>query len=109
MGGLCRKTNSNGQWPLSRGHCGWLVGAARTINGLQWLFLWPWFLAVVVRLTLVLFELRPALTVYAHADEDTLFSYLRSRVRLCEPNFLSLSSMETPRTKMPTSLELPPN
>jgi hypothetical protein len=52
--------------------------------------------------------IRPTLTVYAQADEDALFSYLCSRVRLRERNFPSLSSTETPKTKMPTLLELSP-
>jgi hypothetical protein len=42
--------------------------------------------------------LRPSLTVYAHADKDAFL----------ECNFLSLSLMETPKTKMPTLLDVPP-
>ncbi len=44
----------------------------------------------------------------AHAHEDAFFFDVRSRVRLRERNFPSLSSTETPKTKVPTSLEVPP-
>ena len=51
--------------------------------------------------------MRPSLTVYPHADKDAYF-YLHSHTRQRERNLPSSSLTATPKTKMRSSLEVPP-